>query len=1857
MSLYTSYLRAVDNPLHDRSNYADCLLPEHVRCFRECFDRMEAYSASLFSDPNLTASARYTFGRIDTFVDVALSNRNPLVIVELCIVMETYVKRSLKYNLSGYLAVALRAYIALLKAARIAATEERTEWKEYQEESRDNGYISHETQGEGHLSAELVAESTREHVQQDQSRSSNKYMRHPPEKYRVMVEMIVRTSCFYSFETLLNSNNLNHIDVAVEALQSFIEVQLEYSHGGRNEEVDFTPLFPVLLSLCRKGFHDREGLFKGHTSENIIRRRGDNGAKRLLETRATTSSRRHTATIAEEHCESVDVSMNSARLRTIGFKMLSQLIEIMFTKMRTTALRKCLESYLDEISRTIFVCLLRMDYEQSMLRQAKEAEKAKESRFNWAKGLSFLDGGYDNDGEPSESEADEKCESECQSDELDDSGKNESGDEGREEAVPSPVTVAAARKRRQKGSVVIHGKVLAIDENGAVIQEEDVVSDSEEVPLTPPEKPLKPPKPDKKGKLTLRHTSDIKKTEEKSKSDDNLALREKKEAEERRKLRAEALHGIEEDIEEEMAAATREELFESAPYAWRCLQYLASIPSVPAVCALTMRFIAAFDDERWVSQDLIVKIFSRIIETASSIPMETSVDQEHDVPLVHARNAPVEHLLLIHAQRLASDYTTLTPMHKYYDGYSDLVTKSGRASHVVPVDVGSEHRARNHLTRLCVLDRVLTVANILLEQALSSPETIKYNLSSNNEATRSPLIEKVHPSTSSRAAGGSSDKQPVILRKRDLSEFFEFNVHALLTVLWQACLWYPCDHFTITEMELPADHHANDSVARMDAEARQHLMSGQQTTVHTSMNDEVTEQIDNCLDHTYAALGLLIRDFRPQSPEQVRAILPQIMYFCTETSAAHSLLEFDDKTGRHGRLTPHLLRFRTVISHAVNVVVAECVERFGDCANDGTSGYWATVSQSPLDTDRAFKPYPHLFTDDCFAHLMIAYRSPDWQVVRQVTVVLLNLLEERLIYGLDAYELSHLGSGATEDQRLSLTFAPLTETQLCMFHDVTFQMLCAFCGEQALILSSVWCVHSSLLQAYGEEEIFLSIPFILALEEYWTNFPKSVKATKPAFRSRCLEMLSCQRLYFLVFWFKVAEFYECGSLRRFCLNLLSSWAGVGKLPKSLNINMYDIELRAVVVEKSALHSKSHVEMDTLSIGSRIDKKELLADLLDSDRAKGHKEALEKAFATPYLPEEPLTRVTTKEGPAHGLDDSSDSDSDDSEHSRAVPYPVRTPARRSKGGRASAKTPRSHHEQVKTWMKNLFGHVEADVGAGGSLYGEVAEDETMQSLQGQGTPHAGLEKGRENMGLRGFFNSPLPTMTIGTSSSSRKGSPGSARDKVARGKQSLLEVGRGFFNSPMPSFRRGDEEERETSSELDSRLDPPETEAETEARDTEESERKRPEYAKVGKIQDSHKHLDNAVASLRELENTLMDEVSTCLDSDRRERLSSDLIKVQGQIAGLEYMLESVILVESSVAESNKCDGIDLAVVSQDGEDNLWSSSFKMKRMDIVNDNVESAMKKARKSIRSVRKSIGAASALAKSMKESALSSFRDSDKTDGQEMIKSEGESSGVGYSAAGGGGSGSASNATLEKDNIDDYATRMETTSVEVSPRVYSRSSKMREYDSEDGSDDAYDDLSSVPYVPTATDTASHIDPSACAPTEIRAAEDCERSNVPRSTKMRPEWEEDEEREDVGSKDPRLTKMREISDSESLSGDGDQTSSLALESFPSDEHECVVTNSSHVVGDSEVSVGTPKGSPTPKTGALTDSPTLMVPPADVISDEELRAGIELAENELESALKQEEKDSPVADEAAGEATTEEATAVEGSLQATNEAC
>ena len=105
------------------------------------------------------------------------------------------------------------------------------------------------------------------------------------------------------------------------------------------------------------------------------------------------------------------------------------------------------------------------------------------------------------------------------------------------------------------------------------------------------------------------------------------------------------------------------------------------------------------------------------------------------------------------------------------------------------------------------------------------------------------------------------------------------------------------------------------------------------------------------------------------------------------------------------------------------------------------------------------------------------------------------------------------------------------------------------------------------------------------------------------------------------------------------------------------------------------YSKSRAEMETLIIGSRVDRKELLADLLESDRAKSHKEALQRAFARPYLPEEPMARVYPA-NEAVGEQSDTDSDSDDNEEPPVSPYSLRTPARNSRkgGGLVKTKTP-------------------------------------------------------------------------------------------------------------------------------------------------------------------------------------------------------------------------------------------------------------------------------------------------------------------------------------------------------------------------------------------------------------------------------------------------------------------------------------------------------------------------------------------------------------------------------------------------------
>ena len=95
-----------------------------------------------------------------------------------------------------------------------------------------------------------------------------------PEHYRVLKEMIIRSSFFYSLETLFNSASLPVVEMAHTTLDDFILLQ-----GDDASQVDFTPLFPVILSLCRRGFTDHEGFFSRIASkDDKARRHGGSGA-------------------------------------------------------------------------------------------------------------------------------------------------------------------------------------------------------------------------------------------------------------------------------------------------------------------------------------------------------------------------------------------------------------------------------------------------------------------------------------------------------------------------------------------------------------------------------------------------------------------------------------------------------------------------------------------------------------------------------------------------------------------------------------------------------------------------------------------------------------------------------------------------------------------------------------------------------------------------------------------------------------------------------------------------------------------------------------------------------------------------------------------------------------------------------------------------------------------------------------------------------------------------------------------------------------------------------------------------------------------------------------------------------------------------------------------------------------------------------------------------------------------------------------------------------------------------------------------------------------------------------------------
>jgi hypothetical protein len=1352
MSLYGAYLRFIDNPLHNRSETFDFVLDEQIKAFRNLFDDSDAYDGALFSNPNKGSTAESLYNRINRFVENVLNNKDIVLTVELCIVMETHIKRSLKYKLIGYVAITVKAYIALFKGAMLASAGEKDALKLYYKD-RAKGPLEDE-----YLSAEMVATSVkhqRQHEQNQQQQEGgggegegeedNEDL--PPEEYQVVKEMIIRSSCFYSFETLINSYDLPVVEIAHTALHDFIELQEQEA-----ERVDFTPLFPAVLSLCRRGFSDDEGIFA--RIPNINSRRGVTSGAMRLQSSGTkelfsklisllSPSSESLPASADDTQEAADYALVSTidnstdtRLRAIGFTILLQCVETMFTKVQTvTALKKRLEPHLAEIARTIFVCLLRHDQYKLLSEKSAAASGLQKNGEEGEKGSvgSHLDSNYGEDGHN-----DDGC-----SDESNSVAFNHLDD-----AVAPPATNVVTKQRR-KGSVVIDGKVVHLfDEIKVDEASVDAPPPAPIKPVKPPKSPkpntVVPPKPPKPARLLKKGSEE--EEEEMDPMVDPLNMKH-----------------LDQDIADERSDQAHNDMLQTPPLAWQCLRFLACIPSIPAVCTLIQRFIATFDDICWEHDELIVRILSELIRASSTIPSEVSVTASQE-NLVHVRNAPVEHLLLTHAQRLVSDYTTLTPMHIYYDGYSPLYHADGSDTAIVPVSQGSENRARRHVDRLEALDKVLKIATALLEKSLAEPEEGEVeggkDLSAEEDA-KSPLVEKILSASHGQMSPRLDHSFKQAGRKRDLSEFFAADLQSMLDVLWHGSMWFPRDHLTSTETELPGDHHAFEMISKLDSEARRRTDAHIVNTgpVH---NERLLELITNALGRAYAAIALLIKTFHPKNPKEIQSALPQILFYATRRSVCHSMFEHDESSLRYKQLTPHLLRFRTVIAHAVNIVVAESRDKFGGCTLD--TGYWASIARLGDMTEPAtpgsgddkkiramVKHDPFLFSDSSFAHLMVCMRSPDWHVVRQVSVAILNLLEERLHHGISPFVDHHYhGTDATDTDRSQalhsvvkyvpethvLQYAPLTHTQLGMIHDVTFQMLCAFCSAQPLIISVMWCVHRSLIRVFGINEILESIPFILALEEYWTKFSKSVKAYKPAFRARCLEMLSCQRLYFLSFWLTTAKELNNSPLRKYCLSLMSTWASVGKLPKTLSLNVYDLEFSIEEVESVQL---SKLEMESLSIGSKVDNSKILEMLLESADSEEERKAMQDSFTTSYYPEEPMEKAARAESESTGTLMESE-DEEDERKAPVLTLPEEKQQILKHGGRSKSPKKRMSilspsqaaavsgvtnevKRRVSTLVSNILGNEQQDCNyssvGDGDDDGEAEKDPRVSKLEGAG----------------------------------------------------------------------------------------------------------------------------------------------------------------------------------------------------------------------------------------------------------------------------------------------------------------------------------------------------------------------------------------------------------------------------------------------------------------------------------------------------------------------------------------------------------
>ena len=631
--------------------------------------------------------------------------------------------------------------------------------------------------------------------------------------------------------------------------------------------------------------------------------------------------------------------------------------------------------------------------------------------------------------------------------------------------------------------------------------------------------------------------------------------------------------------------------------AWKCLKFMFRIPSTQILCGLVKSMLAVLDKKEWKDEEATAKIFNLVITTA---------------PV----NVPVAHLLMSHAQELATNYA---PVSTRYTGFAigssnsisnsknKNVSKSNSIC-VSRVSYGSEVAMRTHSARIEMLVQVLfTLLNMDVHAANARPSIVT---SKSKPAAAGGKLKK-----NNNDHGADKDEE-------QKTEHFFIDLEALLHVILYFAHSYPKRYFSYELLSLPTE--LRKKFVQLDDEAKS-KNNGQErksnSSADTRENAGKIALIEKGIKLVARVLKRLVKHFKTKHSD-FGELFPQIMSFAhskisalplvpIQPTQSHTTDGYGTGTAETTETSPQVLRCRTAVLWTMDQIITLAREQIAGVTN----------------------LYP--YTDDAVAQMIVCWESGDWIVARHFSSLVANLLQTRLDGGIQMYK-SRLPKGSTADDILAIWWAPFTNVQMTMLRDAIFNTLCTFCEDQGHVVASLWIVHETLLSAFGTAEVIESIPLILALEDYWLNFPSTCTYSDRISQVKTVEMLGCQRLFFLTFWLSAAKKYNCPELRKVCVSIMSEWANSGKLPHALNLNMFDLELATSAFDFVHLAEETEEDSKLSELPEKIDKERLFRALMSCDKGKRDKNALTKKFRECFEPMNPFQAAEiAKKAPKRG----------------------------------------------------------------------------------------------------------------------------------------------------------------------------------------------------------------------------------------------------------------------------------------------------------------------------------------------------------------------------------------------------------------------------------------------------------------------------------------------------------------------------------------------------------------------------------------------------------------------------------------------